>query len=130
MLWEWDDAHAHDATMYTMLEAAHGLYVPLCRPETFWKLNEHRVIEQISIRAEEDPSCPCMAEAAAILERVESRQLYILCGEIQVPHDKVDSSVWRNVTEEEVAACQRHDSGVMLQLSDIAVHNLKIDYTK
>jgi hypothetical protein len=88
------------------------------------------VLEEISIRAEEDPSCPCLAKAAAILERVESRRLYILCGEVQVPHDKVDPQVWVNVTEEEVVAYQRHDSGVMLQPADIVVHNLKIDFTK
>lgn len=68
-----------------------------------------------------------LQEAAALVARIDRRDVYRFCAEFDVPQDR--ALEWVNMTAEEVAGCQEHNSGYPIRAEDIRVHNLKIDYS-
>ncbi|GBF90997.1 hypothetical protein Rsub_03852 [Raphidocelis subcapitata] len=82
--------------------------------------------DAILLEARNSPD-PALAEAAALVRRIERRDVYAFCAEVEVPQDR--ALEWPPMTEQEVAGHQDHNLGVALTPGDIRVHNLKIDFS-
>ena len=72
-----------------------------------------------------------LEEAAKLVRRMERRDIYSFVNEAIVPATVVEecdrTNGWKNVTEEEIAACSRDGR---LKAADLIVHNVKIDFCK
>ncbi|KIY97185.1 hypothetical protein MNEG_10779 [Monoraphidium neglectum] len=90
-------------------------------PDEFLGLTDAIVLE---VRNSTDPA---LARAAATAQRIERRDVYAFCAEIEVPQERV--MAWEKMTEDEVVGHQEHNCGVMLTADDVRVHNLKIDFS-
>ena len=72
-----------------------------------------------------------LEEAARLVRRMETRDIYLFVNEAIVPPRVVENrdrdGTWANVTEQDIASCSKDGS---LKAEDLIVHNVKIDFCK
>uniref|UniRef100_A0A2P2IPZ0 Deoxynucleoside triphosphate triphosphohydrolase SAMHD1 homolog n=1 Tax=Rhizophora mucronata TaxID=61149 RepID=A0A2P2IPZ0_RHIMU len=97
-----------------------GISSSIDDPAEFWKLDDS-ILK--SIETAHDPD---LREARDLILRIRRRDLYKYCNEFAVPKEKLEH--FKEVTPQDII-CSQNTGGVTLKEEDIAVVNVKIDFT-
>uniref|UniRef100_A0A383VVF6 HD/PDEase domain-containing protein n=1 Tax=Tetradesmus obliquus TaxID=3088 RepID=A0A383VVF6_TETOB len=100
-------------------------------PEAFLTLDDS-LLGEIKRAARRDPQCPHLAAAAAILRRLDTRQLYAWAAEAAVPEQFVleRGAAACSLPAADVIAHQDSSLGVYLSEGDLRLSNMSIDCGK
>ncbi|XP_023757405.1 uncharacterized protein LOC111905903 [Lactuca sativa] len=90
-------------------------------PSQYWKLDDS-ILKTI-----ETDDADELKESRDLIRRIRRRDLYQFCNEFTVPKDKLHH--FKYVTPQDII-CSQKSGGVTLREEDIAVSNVKIDFTR
>ncbi|XP_020523118.1 deoxynucleoside triphosphate triphosphohydrolase SAMHD1 homolog isoform X2 [Amborella trichopoda] len=90
-------------------------------PVEYWKLDD-TIIKAIETAPDQE-----LKESRDLIRRLRRRDLYQFCNEYAVPKDQVEH--FKDITPQDIV-CSQKSVGAILREEDVAVSNVKIDFTR